>query len=66
MFCWSKFNSDISKWDVSSVEDAERMFEYSDFNNDISDWKFKSTNKRNGIFHECPIKDEYMPHNKRV
>ena len=38
MFCGSKFNGDISKWDVSSVTDMSAMFIYSKFNGDISRW----------------------------
>ena len=32
------FNGDISKWDVSNVEDMSNMFAYSQFNGDISNW----------------------------
>ena len=32
----NKFKGDISKWDVSNVENMSDMFYYSDFNGDIS------------------------------
>jgi len=34
----SKFNGDISKWDVSNVTDMINMFENGVFNGDISKW----------------------------
>ena len=36
--CFSKFNGDISKWDVSNVEKMSYMFSGSQFNGDISKW----------------------------
>ena len=38
MFFCSKFNGDISKWDVSNVKNMEDMFFCSKFNSDISNW----------------------------
>ena len=38
MFYNSKFNGDISGWDVSSVTDMESMFRLCVFNGDISGW----------------------------
>ena len=38
MFTRSKFNKDISNWDVSNVTNMERLFMYSKFNKDISNW----------------------------
>ena len=35
---FNKFNGDISKWDVSNVEDTSFMFYSSIFNGDISKW----------------------------
>jgi len=43
MFANSQFNSDISKWNVSRVEDMEGMFENSQFSGDISKWAKKPT-----------------------
>ena len=39
MFYNSKFNRDISRWDVSKVKRMNSMFAYSEFNQDISRWK---------------------------
>ena len=38
MFENSKFNGDISRWDVSKVKDMSSMFFNSKFNNNISKW----------------------------
>ena len=38
MFFKSKFNRDISKWDVSKVTNMINMFSNSQFNGDISNW----------------------------
>jgi len=38
MFNNSKFNGDISKWDVSKVTNMDSMFSGSKFNGDISQW----------------------------
>jgi surface protein len=38
MFMNSKFNGDISKWDISNVENMNTMFWNSKFNSDISNW----------------------------
>ena len=38
MFLQSDFNGDISKWDVSNVEDMYSAFYQSKFNQDISNW----------------------------
>ena len=38
LFSNSKFNGDISEWDVSNVENMRGMFLDSEFNGDISKW----------------------------
>jgi len=38
MFDTSKFNQDISAWNVSAVTDMSSMFKDSKFNHDISAW----------------------------
>ena len=38
LFSGSKFNGDISGWDVSNVENMRGMFLDSEFNGDISKW----------------------------
>ena len=39
LFSRSKFNGDISQWDVSSVTNMDYMFIESSFNQDLSLWK---------------------------
>ena len=53
---------DISGWDVSSVTDMRFMFKGCEsFNQDISNWNVSNVRCRVGIFHNCPIKEEYKP-----
>ena len=53
---------DISGWDVSNVTDMRFMFGYCEsFNQDISNWNVSNVRCRAGIFHNCPIKEEYKP-----
>ena len=49
MFGNSKFNQDISKWDVSNVVNMAYMFSRSNFNKDISDWNPRSVKKMNNM-----------------
>merc|ERR1719174_1487484 len=45
------FNSDVSKWDVSSVTDMSRMFMQAElFNHDISKWDVSSVIITDGMF----------------
>ena len=46
----NKFNGDISKWDVSNVEDMTQMFSYSAFNGDISKWNVSNVTNMSGMF----------------
>ena len=50
MFAGSKFNGDISKWNVSKVEDMAFMFEYSKFNGDISKWDVSNVEDMYAMF----------------
>ena len=74
LFHYSKFNGDISKWDVSNVKSMQGMFAYSDFNKDISKWNvsnvvnmsymFKFSKFNNNISNwkinpECNIRDMF-------
>jgi len=61
MFMNSKFNNDISKWDVSNIEYMNYMFSNSEFNQDISDWDVSKVKYYEKIFDGCPIRDEYKP-----
>jgi surface protein len=61
MFENSKFNSDISTWDVSNVKDMGEMFSTAKFNQDISNWKINNGCWVGDMFAGCNIKDEYKP-----
>jgi surface protein len=50
MFYASQFNGDISKWNVSKVEDMRYMFHSSEFNGDISEWDVCSVRRMDGMF----------------
>jgi surface protein len=63
MFVFSKFNGDLSKWDVSNVETMSYMFCRSEFNQDISNWLIKSGVDTRKMFLSCPIKNAYKPKN---
>jgi len=38
MFRYTKFNQNISKWNVSNISDMSWMFKNSKFNQNISNW----------------------------
>ena len=61
MFAESKFNGDISKWDVSKVKNMSYMFAYSKFNKDISNWQINKNCNTSNMFTDCPIREEYKP-----
>ena len=63
MFYDSKFNGDISKWDVSNVEDTSWMFTKSNFNGDISNWDVSNVEDVDDMFRDSPLEDkpEYQP-----
>ena len=63
MFEHSIFNGNISKWDVSNVEDMSYMFQWSEFNKDISKWDVSSAKDMHWMFDESPLefKPEYQP-----
>ena len=47
MFSDSKFDSDISDWNVNNVTDISYMFQFNQFNGDISGWDIsKVTNMK--------------------
>ena len=55
MFAYSKFNGDISKWDVSKVENMSSMFYYSSFTGDISKWDVSNTKNMGGMFYNSRL-----------
>ena len=52
MFSGSKFNGDISNWDVSNVNDMNWMFNESKFNGDISNWDVSNVTDMSGMFYD--------------
>ena len=50
LFDYSKFNGNISKWNVSNVKDMIGMFAYSEFNKDISSWNTSKVEDMYGCF----------------
>ena len=50
LFYWSKFNGDISEWNVSNVKIMRSMFKYSMFNGDISDWDVSNVRAMSYMF----------------
>ena len=59
MFTNSKFNGDISKWDVSNVENMFWMFKGSVFSGNISKWKINPIIKGHMIdmFKNSPLEN---------
>jgi hypothetical protein len=53
MFFKSKFNGDISKWNVYNLQNMTGMFYDAEFNGDISNWKPYSLESKNNIFENC-------------
>lgn len=51
----TKFNGDISKWDVSNVKNMDGMFMDSVFNGDISNWDVSHVTSMHAMF--CQNKD---------
>ena len=63
MFKYSKFNGDISVWDVGNVTDMSFMFNHSKFNGDISSWNVENVTDMYSVFDGCPLenKPEFQP-----
>ena len=56
MFAYSKFNGDISNWDVRNVSDMHDMFAGSEFNGDLSSWDVSNVTDMNGMFNGSKLK----------
>ena len=58
MILYSKFNGDLSNWDVSNVEDMRFMFSNSSFtceNGDISKWDVSNVRDMSYMFNGTPL-----------
>jgi surface protein len=51
MLACSKFNGDLSQWDVSNVTSMHKMFSVSKFNGNISQWDVSSVQDMSCMFH---------------
>ena len=51
----SKFNGDISKWNVGNVQNMFKMFSHSNFNGDISGWNVSSVIDMGEMFFISPF-----------
>eukprot|EP00961_Rhodomonas_salina_P181790 2453985-Rhodomonas_salina.1 len=56
MFAVSSFTGDISKWDVSAVNDMSWMFYRSSFTGDISKWDVSAVNDMSRMFYVSSFK----------
>ena len=67
MFYSSKFNGDISDWEVGNVTDMGFMFYGSEFNGDISGWDVGNVTDMEFMFYGCPLenKPEFQPKFKK-
>ena len=62
LFKNTRFNGDISFWDVSNVTDMRFMFcECENFNQDISSWDVSKVKYIRYMFDKCPIENKYKP-----
>ena len=52
MFAYSKFNGNISKWNVSGVKSMHGMFKNSKFDGDISKWNVSNVKFMSEMFKE--------------
>ena len=59
MFSGSKFNKDISKWDVSNVTNMDEMFANSEFNQNISNWNTYKVKHSDNVFYKCKLDDKF-------
>lgn len=61
MFSRSRFNGDISKWDVSKVESMDEMFAGSQFNGDISGWNVAHVKSHDKFAEKGALEEKNMP-----
>ena len=54
LFMYSRFNGDISQWDVSNVTNMENMFrEAHNFNSNIENWNVSNVTNMNSMFYSA-------------
>ena len=57
MFYHSKFDQDISQWDVSQVKAMWSMFEKAQFNQDINAWQVNPKCNMKDMFNKSKIEE---------
>ena len=60
LFSDSKFNGDISKWNVSNVKNIRDMFNNSNFNGDISKWDVSNVTNMESMFFNSEINSNIL------
>jgi len=58
MFCLTKFNHDISKWNVSKVINIESMFQNSSYSFSNESWNLINCTKKDNVFKNSPVENE--------
>ena len=58
LFYGSKFNGDISKWNISNVKSMEGMFSRFNFNGDISNWDVSNVEDMSWMFHKSKFNQD--------
>ena len=64
-YCTPSFNCDISNWNVGKAKTLQSMFDRSNFNQNISNWEIDINCDIRDMFHNCIIKDEFIPKSLR-
>ena len=59
LFDHSKFDGDISKWNVGNVTNMGSMFEHSKFNGDISEWDVSGNCDTEDMYEKAVIKPHF-------
>ena len=65
LFSYSKFNGDISSWNVSNVTDMSSMFFESQFNGDISSWDVSNVTNMSYMFSDSKFRGNISSWNYR-
>ena len=60
MFYNSKFNGDISKWDVSEAIDMYQMFAESEFNGNLSSWDVSQVENMSYMFFKAKFNNDSL------
>ena len=64
-YCTPSFNCDIGNWNIKNVNSMWSMFDRSNFNQNISNWEIDTNCDIRCMFHNCLIKDEFIPKSLR-